>query len=493
MAATINGWVWVDGLTAAQRANLRARLTVRPRKTTDISTAATPEPIELFREDGDRFAVPRGYWAVNRSGRHPEQLAVSYGRPMQALTSTWRAEGPFAEQAEIVATLQHQIAGGDRGWGGGILQAGCGAGKSSVSVELAHRIGRSTMILVHKEFLLHQWRDRIASILPGARVGIVQQDREEWEGVDFCIALMQSLARDEGGRYDPRMYRDAFGLLVVDECHHVPSATFSGLVPRFAAAYRLGLSATPRRKDEAEDVFYFQLGPVLYEAKTQAMVPRVRVLRTTAQLRDIRRGRYHVPVDKLNSAQITSQLADDRTRQRLIVDQVLRAVKAGRKVLVVSERLEHLRDMQAAVAVAVPSLGMPWEVTQGAYVGQWFAPGGKMRTVKQDDLTAAAACQVVWATKQIMEEGADIPALDVLVLATPVSDAEQVVGRVRRWCKPEAAKCARLCGWRAATCEGKPDPVVIDVVDERVSKVVGKWRRRLALYRAMGARIGGER
>jgi superfamily II DNA or RNA helicase len=405
---------------------------------------------------------------------------------MRPLVSTWKAEGPFAEQKDILATLQHVIAGGP--WGGGILQAGCGAGKTQIGVELAHRIGRSTMILVHKEFLLRQWKDRIESVLPGARVGIVQQDREEWQGVDFCIALMQSLARDEGKKYDQRMYEEGFGFILVDECHHVPSATFSDLVPRFRAAYRLGLSATPRRKDGAEDVFYYQIGPVVYEATAQAMVPKVRALPTRARLRDIRRGRYHVPVDQLNSAQVTTQLSEDPVRQRQVVDQVLRAVRVGRKVLVVSERLEHLRDMSNAVAAALPTMGLSWESTQGFYVGQWFS-GGKKRTVKQDELTQAATCQVVWATKQIMEEGADIPALDVLVMATPISDAEQVVGRVRRWCTPEAEKCARLCAWRAGTCEGKPDPVVVDLVDNEVPKVIGKWRKRQRMYREMGARV----
>ena len=491
MTATIAGWVWIEGLSGVQRANLRDRLTVRPRKTTDIAAAKTPDPILLYREEGERFAVPRGFWQQMNSGRHAEITAVSYGQPMQPLRSTWRAEGPYAEQGEIVDALYHRIAGG--AWGGGILQAGCGVGKSTMLVELAHRIGRATIILVHKEFLLRQWEERIASVLPGARVGIIQQDRAEWEGVDFAIALMQSLARDEGDKYDKRMYTDGFGLISVDECHHVPSATFSDLVPRFHAAYRCGLSATPRRRDGAEDVFYFQLGPILFEAKAQAMVPKLRVLKTAARLRNIRRGRYQVDKDKLNSAQITTQLADDATRQRLIVDHVLRAVRGGRKVLVVSERLEHLRDMARAVAAAVPALGVPWAVTSGFYVGQWFATdrGSKMRTVKQDELAQAATCQVVWATKQIMEEGADVPALDVLVLATPVSDAEQVVGRVRRWCAPEVAKCARLCAWRAGQCAGKPDPVVIDVVDPLVAQVAGKWRKRQRLYREMGVKMEG--
>ena len=111
MTATIAGWVWIEGLSGVQRANLRDRLTVRPRKTTDIAAAKTPDPILLYREEGERFAVPRGFWQQMNSGRHAEITAVSYGQPMQPLRSTWRAEGPYAEQGEIVDALYHRIAG----------------------------------------------------------------------------------------------------------------------------------------------------------------------------------------------------------------------------------------------------------------------------------------------------------------------------------------------------------------------------------------------
>jgi superfamily II DNA or RNA helicase len=499
----------VDGLSAAQRANLRAQLTIRPRKTTDIAAAKVPEPIELFREDGERFAVPRGFWRKRRSGAHAERLAVSYGTPMQPLASTWTAEGPFAEQAQIVAALQRALTA--EPWGGGLLEAACGTGKSEVGIELAHRLGCSTMILVHKEFLLRQWRKRIQKVLPGARVGIVQQDRCEWEDMDFSIALMQSLVRDDGcgAKYDPRMYQH-FGLVLVDEAHHVPSATFSQVLPRFSAAMLLGLSATFRRRDGTEDVFYYQLGPVIYTASAKPMIPQVRVLKTETTLAPIRRGwdpvekawRYEVEVDKLNSAQVLTQLAEDEPRQRIIVDQVIRAVRGGRKVLVISERLEHLRDMARVVGAALPQLGLPWVPTQDYYTGQWFTgqvwdragKGHRKGEPKRADrseaeLETAEGAQVLWATRQLVDEGFDVTACDVLILALPVADIEQILGRIQRWCFPDARKCARLCPWRAGTCEGKPVPVVVDVVDPRVVKVMGKWRKRQQLYRSMGIQL----
>lgn len=488
MAATVAGWVWIDGLTAAQRSNLRSTLTVRPRKTTDIATVKTPDPIELFREDGDRFAVPRGYWAMNRSGRHEEKVAVSYGQPMRPLTSTWRAEGPFAEQAEIVPTLQHAIMGG--AWGGGILNAGCRTGKTFCTTELAHRVGRTTMILVHKGFLLKQWKEDIETVLPGARVGIVQQDQEEWEDVDFCIGLLQSLALDDGNRYDQRMY-SRFGLLVSDEVHRIAANTWNVVVPRFDAAYRLGLSATLDRADRAENVFYYQIGLVVYKAEAKAMTPKVRVLKTQSHVHAISRGRYQVKIEKLNSAQIITQLSNDVERQRQIVDQILRAIRVGRKILVMSERLEHLRDMWIMTRNAVPVLSLPWEVTHGFCTGKWFVSerGKKQRLVNDDEFKLANRAQVIWASKQLVEEGYTNPALDVFVLATPMANVEQASSRVRGWCTPDPGKCEWLCPWRVGSCQGKADPVFIDVFDANIPKVLGKWRRRQRLYREMGARV----
>jgi superfamily II DNA or RNA helicase len=127
-----------------------------------------------------------------------------------------------------------------------------------------------------------------------------------------------------------------------------------------------------------------------------------------------------------------------------------------------------------------------------AYTGEWYAGGldahgePRKRTRTEDDLKQAERAKVVWATKQMIEEGLDIPAIDVLVLVTPLSDAEQAIGRVRRHCKPSEAKCKHLCAWRAGVCDGKPHPIVVDVVDADVPRLVNSYRRRLGFYKEIG-------
>jgi superfamily II DNA or RNA helicase len=283
--------------------------------------------------------------------------------------------------------------------------------------------------------------------------------------------------------------------VAVDEAHHLGAATFARIVPRFSAAYRICLSATPRRRDGAENVFFYHISPVTYSAHTQSMRPSVRRIYTETMLRPISRGQYKVKADNLNSAQIANQICADTTRTRALVDDIVEAVRNERKVMVVSARLEHLRTMMDQVGRILRNMDLSFVPVLDAYTGQWFtdevwdtttrthrkgAPKLKPRT--EADLVAAERANCLFATSQLISEGLDIPALDVLVLTTPIADVEQAVGRVRRWCVP-SSECVHYCPWRAGRCTGKPEPIVTDVIDERIPRLRGMAARREKFYK----------
>jgi hypothetical protein len=96
--------------------------------------------------------------------------------------------------------------------------------------------------------------------------------------------------------------------------------------------------------------------------------------------------------------------------------------------------------------------------------------------------------QIMLATKQLIEEGWNNPAADTMILAIPQSDVEQQVGRIRRFCLPSSAKCSRLCPWRAGSCAGKPEPVVVDIVHPH-TRLHGKLRYRLEYYQGIAAKL----
>lgn len=499
MDVTIAGWVYlpVSELTELNINNMKQDLTVYPRRTTDIATKEDPAPLFLFDDDeeGGRFGVPRNYYLRTRTRVHNEILNVSRGNPMSNFESLIRMEGPYAEQSTAVRVMLDALDGKD--WGGVVLEAACGAGKTTVGLEFAKRIGLSTVILVHKDFLADQWVDRIREFMPGAMVGRIKQKTCDFEGKDFVVASMQSLARETGSRYPREIYESAFGTLIVDELHRVGSDSWSKLAPMFNCAYRCGLSATLRRADGCEQVFWDHISETTYRAETQTLVPAVRRLTSSFRLSDIHRGSYHVKAENMNSAQVLTQLGDDLMRCKAINDQVVSAASNGRKILVISERLDQLRTLSKMFERSMKGLGI--EPSYDFYVGEWFSGEvyetfsgrhrkGDPKMVKRtkDDLRKAESAQVIYATKQLVNEGMDITALDVLIFATPMGDIEQAVGRIRRWCFPSVEKCQRLCPWRAGDCSEKPKPVVVDVMDVNVPQLHGKIKRREFFYKQTG-------
>jgi hypothetical protein len=506
MQVEISGYAWLDraALTPRQVSNIVDRLTIQPKQTSDVADE-TPQPIQLYRLDEARnkIGVPRGFYKSMANGNNTEEVLVSYGAPMRPLTSTATFTGRFAEQATAIDALLRDLLGdgGDGNWGGALLQAQPAFGKTVVALEVARRLGRRTLILVHQDFFVRQWTKRIRRFLPDARIGIIRQDKCEYELTkdgeepDFVIALLQSLTRDDGDRYPAEMYQNTFGLVISDETHRLGAATWGGLMPKFSSAYRLGLTATPRRRDGAENVFFYHISQVTYEATTESVRPRLRRLYTDTMLRAISRGEYKVKVDNLNSAQIINQLCADATRTRSLVDDIVEAVRNERKIIVVSSRLDHLRDMMDQTGRILRSLDLPFVPVLDAYTGQWFTGEVWSTTTKshrkgdpkladrtEEDLDRAESANAIFATQQMVLEGLDIPALDVIMFTTPISDVQQGTGRVQRECVP-SSECVHYCPWRAGRCTSKPEPIVTDVVDERIPRLRGMAARRERFYK----------
>lgn len=496
MRVIIDGWAWLErgALSEGNLRALRTALTVQPILTTDVAGVAQPKSIMLYRDRPEEglFGVPRGFYRASAKGQNEEVVRVSRGSAMQPMASRYRADGPFAQQEEAIADMYAQLTAYP--WGGGILCAPCGSGKTVTAIELSRRMGRSTVILVHKEFFLEQWRQRILEVLPEARIGIVRQAECDYREKDFVIAMIQSIAKDsETQRYPGALY-DSFGIFIADELHHLGSDVWSRVAHRFTSAYKVGLSATPRRADRAEAVFFNHIGPILHTMQAQSMPFGVRLLQSDSELTGIRRGDYRVSAMRMNSAQVISQLGEDAARTRHIAEDIAIAVRKGRKVMVVSHRLEHLRALRADLRKILEVAPPPFPVAIAPYTGQWFTgeEGEAKRTLTREALREAERANVLLCTIQLVAEGLDVSALDVLVLATPLGDIEQPTGRVRRWCTPAPEKCAHYCPWRAGQCTGKPQPVVVDVRDPKVAWSERKARGRDKFYRRMGVALPGE-
>jgi superfamily II DNA or RNA helicase len=274
--------------------------------------------------------------------------------------------------------------------------------------------------------------------------------------MDIVLASLQSLAMRD---YDDAIFK-GFGLVIIDECHHTGAEVFSRALAKVNSAVMMGLSATVKRKDGLTRVFEWHIGkPVYTIRKRDDPDVTIRVLSfydpdpAYSEEKTMWNG-------KVNFAATITAIVTYGPRNAAILEALLEAKRAepGRRVLILSERRGHLDALRALIATH-PTLG-----TTGYYVGG----------MKEAALKASESADVLLATYAMAAEGMDVPGLDTLVLASPVTAIEQPVGRILRQ-KPE---------------DRRHIPLVIDVIDG-FGMFVGQGKRRLAFYKKQGYKIMG--
>lgn len=443
MDVHVDGWARFgkDALTADQIADLKKRLTIHPRKVGD-HPGDPPGPIECFKEENGSFYVPRSYFFQNTQGAPRITTDLTEGDKTGWTDLVFSKVEALEEDQERGVTAVLEAFEDDRM--GGILQAAPGWGKTVVAMAIIARMNVPTLVTVHKTFLLNQWKKRIARFLPNAKVGIAREGKCEYEGNHIVIGINTSL---HVRQYPDEFYRH-FGLVISDEVHRIGAPTWSNIPPKFNAKWRLGLSATPRRSDGAQDLFFNHIGPLVFKGRVEMLAPQIkRVFSKT----------YLPESMKQNPSLITSMMATrllcaNMARNEEIVSQLIRACQAGRKILLLSAiRERHVVPLEALFR-------RKWPQTSGPCPTTSFYLGG----MKDHEFDEAEDAQVIFATSQMAKEGLDIPPLDTLFLTTPMGNVEQAVGRIQR------------------KCVGKKDPVVVDFRDDSIAvcKRLGEARWR---------------
>ena len=142
-----------------------------------------------------------------------------------------------------------------------------------IGINIASRLRKKTLIIVHKDFLLNQWIERIEQFMPGARVGRIQGPTIDVADKDIVIAMLQSISMKH---YDPALF-DCFGFTIIDEVHHMGAEVFSQALQKVVTPYVLGLSATMARKDGLTNVFKMFMGDIVHTEKRDTSAATVRV------------------------------------------------------------------------------------------------------------------------------------------------------------------------------------------------------------------------
>lgn len=343
--------------------------------------------------------------------------------------------------------------------GDGILQAGTGKGKSVMACEVIARMGMTTMILVHKEFLMDQFTGHLKNWLGlnDDEIGYCRGNPRgwTWKGKKVVIGMLQSIYSHIDNL--PQGFVEYFGLVVSDECHRVSASTWSQVITIFPCWKRLGLTATPKRSDGLEIVFHFHLGRILYQLMGVNMKPSVHIVRTQLTEKDLgnitSRG-------NVNLSKMITKIAENQDRNKQILKLIIKASKAGRKIIILSDRRAQSEWLKMSYDISKEALGLGHIQTR-MYVG------GMDKELRRE---AEENGDILFATFQMAKEGLDIPALDTLFLATPNSSEitiEQSLGRIAR------------------SDDDKKQPMVVDFLDSGVNICNGLFNKRMKVYRKM--------
>ena len=425
-------------MSIKQQLSLKEMLIVKP------FVPGSPVQIQksffAYRESEKKIYVPR-YFGEELFGP-AKNIKITEGNDINL-----EFKGTLREtQIPVVNKYLDHIKNG----GGGLLELPCGFGKTSIGLNLVSRLNKKTLVIVHKEFLMNQWIERIEQFLPNARIGKIQGQIIDIDGKDIVLAMLQSLSMKD---YPSSLF-DSFGFTIIDEVHHISSEVFSCALFKLVTKYMLGLSATMNRKDGTTKVFKMFLGEVVYKqerSKDENVIVRGITYQTTDeefnQLELDFRGQ---PA----SSKMLSKICNYNYRSEFILKVLKDMLSENPK-----QQIMMIASYKNILSYMFDSIKHHNICTVGYYVGG----------MKESALKESETKQVVLATYSMASEGLDIKSLTTLFMITPMTNIEQSVGRILRQ-KHEFA------------------PVVVDIIDSQ-DNFQRQWLKRKSFYKKQNYKI----
>jgi len=408
---------------------IKSDLTVHP-----YSNFMKKESFRVYLEDDNHLCMPKHYALEKFS--IPCIVDNNYGDNINATFIIELRE----EQKKIIDSILYAYQNN----GGGILSLPCGFGKTIIALYFITLLQKKTFIIVHREFLIKHWHDKIKETMKNVTVKIIRGTNvnDEIPKCDIAICMLQTLSLKDF----PKEYFDTFGHIIIDECHHVSTTLFSTIFFKINSNYMLGLSATPERKDNMTKVIKWHIGNIINVNSVKHIINI-----------DVKRYVLNFNKDKIlknNEAKFSNKitkLLDDNFRNDIIKKLIMHEMNKSseRQFLVLSDRVEHLKILKNLLNNDnIHSVGL-------------FVGG-----MTSNELEKSKKCKIMLGTYSMANEGLDIPTLNCLVLTSPRKEILQTIGRISRL----KDKCNTI------------QPLIIDLIDiENV--FVNESEKRLVLYK----------
>lgn len=430
-----------------------------------LSTYAIPRIISCFDITNEYLAMPRGSEDATRSFLNDNAVTytiIDKTNHGNKISVSFQGEEREEQLEAINALLPYT---------NGILHATTAFGKTVTAAAIIARKKVNTLILVHSKALLKQWHDRLTEFLNidypkheeknkrgrckvFSPIGCFDSSGNTLHGI-IDIALIQSCLDEDG----VKPFVQDYGMVIVDECHHVSSITFEQVLMSIKAHTIYGLTATPIRKDGHQPIIFMQCGPIRFSTDAKSQIAKQSFDRFLIP----RFTSYNsILEDRLSIATLYKYLSEDEIRNNLIVEDICKAVNTGRTPIILTNRTAHVsalaEKLKATIknVISLTGIGTTKEKREAMQ---------RLQTIPDSEQL------VIVATGKYVGEGFDYPRLDTLFLALPISWKgllTQYAGRLHR------------------EYEGKKDVRIYDYIDIHEPICDSMYRKRLKGYAAIG-------
>ena len=394
-----------------------------------LSTFNTPRIVSMYDLNERYIILPRGLYGKLKSffKKHRVHISIEDKR----LNIKIPAQEFFLDLRNEQIKAKKEILRNDYS----LLIAPPGFGKTAVASAVISERKVGTLILVHKTVLLEQWSKRLSEYfkINIKSIGILGKGKKKLNG-NLDVATLQSL------RNRPELIEE-YSQIIIDEAHHMPAVSFEIPLKRFKGKYVLGLSATPKRKDGMEAIMYLQCGDIVHEYVRRSTVKHTLKTITT---------QYDTFLDHFSM--MLGEITEDEIRNRQIIDEIMKL--SERKILVLSERIEHLNIL--------------WHMLEAKGIDAVLLYGGLKTKEKRLQFEKTDNASIIFSTSSYIGEGIDIGHLDTIIFTMPISYPERIIqylGRIGR----QGQQC-----------------LAIDLIDSSVPMLKSSFNKRMKGYKKMG-------
>jgi superfamily II DNA or RNA helicase len=372
----------------------------------------TERYFKLVEETENEVIIPRGF--IGKIIRFCRENKIEYDfkderKKLKEVSFLFNAQLLEHQQIVIETIAKKDL---------GVIVAPAGSGKTIVGLKIIAEKKQSALIITHRKQIADQWIERIETFLgiPKNEIGKIGQGKTKI-GKQITVAMIQSLSK-ELEKSDTVKLLNAFGTIILDECHHIPAETFRNTISKLQTFYLYGLTATPFRKYNDSKLIFIHLGEVIAEIKSDEISttkkPKIIIRNTELDVP------FNSKTDKFET--VSKILVHDSTRNKAILEDVINELKSDKKAIIITERKEHIDSLYQYLKQSYEVITLSGEDSESSKNSKW-------KLLKEGNY------QVLITTGQFFGEGTDLQNANCLFLVYPFSfegKLIQYIGRVQR-------------------------------------------------------------